>query len=76
VRAVLDTNVVVSGLYFGGVPRAILDLLADGELELVLSPAILDEYHRTYDRLAVGHPELHTREPLLHLLAFGTLVPS
>ena len=75
-RAVLDTNVVVSGLFFGGVPRAILDLVADGAFEFVLSPAILDEYDRTYDRLAAGHPELHRRHPLLELLAYGTLVPD
>ena len=25
-KAVLDTNVVASGIFFGGVPRAILDL--------------------------------------------------
>jgi uncharacterized protein len=76
VRVVLDTNVVVSGLFFGGVPRAILDLLADGAFKLVLSPGILDEYHRTYDRLAAGHPELLTRQPLLDLLAYGTLLPD
>jgi predicted nucleic acid-binding protein len=42
VKAVLDTNVVVSGLFFGGVPRVILDLVADGAFELVLSPALRD----------------------------------
>lgn len=73
-RVVLDTNVVVSGLFFGGVPRAILDLLADGAFTLVLSPAILDEYHRTYDRLAAGRRALHIRQPLLELLAYGTLL--
>lgn len=31
-RAVLDTNVVVSGLFFGGPPRDILDAWADGDL--------------------------------------------
>lgn len=75
-RVVLDTNVVASGLFFGGVPRAVLDRVADGAVELVLSPAILDEYQRTYARLATGHPELQARHPLLDLLAYGTLVPD
>lgn len=75
-RAVLDTNVVVSGLFFGGVPRSLLDHIADGAFELVLSPAILEEYHRTYARLAIGHPELQTRQPLLGLLAYGTMLPD
>jgi putative PIN family toxin of toxin-antitoxin system len=76
VRAVLDTNVVVSGLFFGGVPRAILDLVAEGAFELVFSPAILDEYQRTYARLATRHPELQARPPVLDLLAYGTFVPD
>jgi uncharacterized protein len=76
VKAVLDTNVVASGLFFGGVPRAILDLVADEAFELVLSPAILDEYQRIYARLATGHPELKARHPYLDLLAYGTLVPD
>ncbi len=75
-RAVLDTNVVASGLFFGGVPRAILDLIADGAFELVLCPAIFDEYQRTYDRLATGNPELEGRQPLIDLLAYGIVLPD
>jgi uncharacterized protein len=74
VRAVLDTNVVASGLFFGGVPRTILDLLSKGAFELVLSPAILDEYQRIYARLATRHSALTSRQPILDLLAYGTLV--
>jgi len=76
VRAVLDTNVVISGLFFGGVPRAILDLLVDGAFELILTPGILDEYLRTYERMATQHPELQTWQPLFGLLAYGTLLPD
>jgi uncharacterized protein len=76
VKAVLDTNVVASGLFFGGVPGAILGLVADEAFELVLSPAILDEYQRIYTRLATGRPELEARHPYLDLLAYGTLVPD
>jgi hypothetical protein len=76
VRAVLDTNVVASGLFFGGVPRAILDLVVDGAFELLLTPAILHEYLRTYERLATQHPELQTWKPFLGLLAYATLLPD
>jgi predicted nucleic acid-binding protein len=58
------------------VPRAILDLVVDGAFELILTPAILNEYLRTYDRLATQHPELQTRQPFLGLLAYGTLLPD
>ena len=30
IRIVLDTNVIVSALVFGGVPRAVLELAGDG----------------------------------------------
>ncbi len=75
-RVVVDTNVVISGLFFGGVPRHVLDLVAEGAFELVLSPKILEEYHRTYDRLATGHPDLQTRHPLTALLAYAALIPD
>ena len=73
-RVVLDTNVVVSGIFFGGVPRAILEACEDGRLELVLSPTIFDEYVRTCDRLGESHPSLSYRAALLRLLGEGTMV--
>ena len=54
-RVVADTNVYVSAIIFGGKPQAILDLAQDGQIELFISDAILDEttrilrdkFHRT-----------------------------
>lgn len=45
-RVVLDTNVVASGVFFGGVPGRILAAWAAGDFTLVLSPQILAEYRR------------------------------
>ena len=42
-RAVLDTNVIVSGLNFPGNERTALDLARRGRFELYLSPFILQE---------------------------------
>ena len=42
-RAVADTNVVVSGLLWQGLPRRVLDLARTGKLELFTSPALLVE---------------------------------
>jgi len=72
----LDTNVVVSGIFFGGVPRRALELWAEGRFELVLSPAIFDEYLRTCDRLGAAHRNLEYREVLAALVGHGTLVPD
>lgn len=43
-RVVLDTNVLVSALLFGGKPSRIVELAKDGRIELFVSPFILDEF--------------------------------
>lgn len=75
-KVVLDTNVVVSGAFFGGAPRAILDAWADGRLEVIVSPSIFDEYLRVCDRLRAAYPEADYQAVLTELLAHGTLVPD
>jgi putative PIN family toxin of toxin-antitoxin system len=52
-RAVLDTNVVVSGLGWGGSPATILDAVSDGRIVLVTSPPLLAELRRV-----LGYPKL------------------
>ena len=43
VRAVLDTNVLISGIMFGGKPREILELVKTKKVEGVVSPVLLAE---------------------------------
>jgi putative PIN family toxin of toxin-antitoxin system len=43
VRVVLDTNVLVSALHFGGRPRRLLDDVLRGDHTLIIGPAILGE---------------------------------
>ena|GEM_PF-6115011 len=45
-RVVLDTNVVVSGIFFSGPPLTILEAWRDGRIELVLCEEILAQYER------------------------------
>lgn len=42
-RVVLDTNVYISALLFGGFPGSVLDLAILGAFTLILSPALPDE---------------------------------
>ena len=67
-RIVLDTNVFVSGVFFGGVPYRILDVWRRGIVTLVVSPTILDEYRRVGEELAAGHEGIDL-SPFLSLLA-------
>lgn len=45
-RVVLDTNVFISGIFFGGIPSKILNAWKNKNVTLIISPAILDEYRR------------------------------
>ncbi|MBI5674916.1 MAG: putative toxin-antitoxin system toxin component, PIN family [Nitrospirae bacterium] len=45
-RIVLDTNVFISGVFFGGPPYQILDAWRHGQIDIVLSEEIFDEYQR------------------------------
>ena len=73
-RVVLDTNVFVSAVFFGGLPGRILAAWRDASIELVVSPEILEEYVRVGDKLASDFPGVDLG-PALELLAAGaTLV--
>lgn len=42
-KVTLDTNIIISGLGFGGKPREILDLILDNKIKAVTSPILLAE---------------------------------
>jgi putative PIN family toxin of toxin-antitoxin system len=67
VRAVLDTNVVISGIFFGGTPGRILAAWRAGRFRLVTSPLILDEYRRVARELGARSPGLDIG-PILDML--------
>ncbi|MBI3148651.1 MAG: putative toxin-antitoxin system toxin component, PIN family [Betaproteobacteria bacterium] len=45
-RIVIDTNVLLSGLLWHGTPHALFDQVRAGMVELVMSPALMDEIER------------------------------
>lgn len=49
-RAILDTNVVLSGLLWRGAPHALIALARSGDLALISSPALLAELTRVLGR--------------------------
>ena len=48
-KIVLDTNVLVSGILFGGIPEKIIALWMEGRIEVVASPGIVAEYSRVLE---------------------------
>ena len=67
VRIVLDTNVLISGIFFAGPPYEILKAWRDGNLRILLSPAILEEYRRVMNELGSQFKDVDLA-PFLDLL--------
>ena len=66
-KIVLDTNVLVSGIFFTGPPYRILDAWRRGTVQIVLSGEILDEYNRVLDELSSKFEGIDVH-PVLELL--------
>jgi predicted nucleic acid-binding protein len=58
VRIILDTNVVISGIFFAGPPYQILKAWREGKLHLLISEEILAEYRRVGKTLALQFPSI------------------
>ena len=73
IRAVLDTNTIVSGVGWGGPPGAVLDAALAGHFEIVTSPALLDELRRV-----LSYPKLQAvigdADELVKFLALAAFV--
>ena len=70
-RAVLDTNVVMSAFFFGGTP---LKIVRSRKIELVASKAVLSEYREVAERLHEQFPSVNYRRPLSILESKLTMV--
>ena len=66
-KVVVDTNVFVSAVLFGGIPGRILDMWRDGDIDLLLTPKILSEYEDIVHRLHVRYPRVDP-EPIVSLV--------
>ena len=51
-KIILDTNVFISGVFFGGPPYQILDNWRNGKIDVVLTKEIFSEYQRVAKELS------------------------
>ena len=63
-RVVIDTNVVISGTFFGGKPREILEAAVDGRIVAFATPEIVDEYQEVIDEM-ISRKQGHLRRDVL-----------
>lgn len=80
IRAVLDTNVVVSALLFSGPPSRLISAWQSGRLRPVVSAPILDEYIRVlaYPKFKLTNTEIRglLEEELIPFIETVTAVPT
>ena len=50
-RVVVDTNVVISGVFFGGAPRCVVEAVVDSDVEACATSEIIDEYSNVVKRM-------------------------
>lgn len=67
-KIIVDTNILVSAVFFGGVPGRILSAWQDTTIQMVTSPEILEEYAIVLDRLALRYPTVDPA-PIFSLIA-------
>jgi putative PIN family toxin of toxin-antitoxin system len=76
VNVILDTNVLLSGFYFGGVPGRILQAWSEGHVVLVLSPPILSEYREAGLQLETKYGPTHFDSFVSLLLVHAEMVDA
>jgi uncharacterized protein len=57
-KVILDTNVLISGIFFSGPPYQILKAWHSQKIQLVISSAIYEEYRRVADLLKKKHKKI------------------
>ena len=76
---VIDTNVVISGTFFGGFPRRVLEAVADRALSAYATTEIVEEYTEIVREMIErkqGHLSAAVLDPFIHQLHLISAVTS
>lgn len=72
-KVVLDTNVVISGIFFSGPPSRILKAWKDSKIQITLSEEILEEYQRVAEELSSGFPGIDIEKIIELFTIYGEM---
>ena len=61
IRTVIDTNVIISAILFGGIPGELISLWKSGHIQPLASKDIIDEYIKvlTYQKFKLSEKEIN-----------------
>lgn len=70
IRAVIDTNVIVSAILFGGIPGKLISLWKSGYLKPLASTDIIDEYIKV-----LAYPKFRLAEKEINYILYNEILP-
>ena len=73
-RIVIDTNVIASGIFFGGKPKKLLEMVVSRSLDAFVSEEILLEYQQTIEELCSRYPSRPRQLPLTRIISAMKMV--
>ncbi|VEN74763.1 putative toxin-antitoxin system toxin component, PIN family [Candidatus Desulfarcum epimagneticum] len=75
-KIILDTNVLISGIFFSGPPSRILKEWRNKRFEIALCEKILSEYQRVADELSHKYPQIDTAPIIEWVADHGQLIDT
>lgn len=75
-KIILDTNVLISGIFFSGPPYQILKLWHENKFQIVITIEIFEEYKKVAEILSEEYPEIDISQFLNYLIKNSEIAPS
>ena len=73
-QVVVDTNVLISAIFFGGKPELILEAWRTGKLDLLITEEILSEYVDVLHRISEKYPRVDITKIIPLITKCGILI--
>jgi len=71
---VIDSNIFISGIIFGGNPRKIIDIVTEGKIQLYISSDILREIKEVLERDKFGFSQNITQQIIFEIESLSEFV--
>ena len=76
-KIVIDTNVFISAVFFGGLPLKVLQTVSEKQNEAYISPEIWDEYNDVIERMTKKYPSRLKQQLIDEVFKlFKVVIPS
>ena len=75
-KIILDSNVLISGIFFAGPPYRILKAWQEGKIKLIISEEILAEYQKVAEELSQQFPSVDIDQILELLIIHAEIIDT